>query len=73
METVMKNTVLTPPSADRLLGFREVNRLVGSDCKTSHTARALARRGLIRAVRVNERFLRFSEASVLALIRGETQ
>ena len=62
----------TPP-ADRLLGFREVNRLVGSACKTSHTARNLARRGLIRAVRVNERFLRFSEASVLAFIRGQAQ
>ena len=62
----------TPP-ADRLIGFRDVNRLVGSACKTSHTARNLARRGLIRAVRVNERFLRFSEASVLAFIRGQTQ
>jgi hypothetical protein len=63
--------VIEIPPADRLIGFREVNRLVGSACKTSHTARSLARRGLIRAVRVNERYLRFSESSVFAFIGGK--
>jgi hypothetical protein len=56
-----------------LIGFREVNALVGSACKTSHTARNLARRGLIRAVQINERVVRFSEASVLAFINGSTK
>jgi len=65
-------SVPTPP-ADRLLGFREVNALVGSNCKTSHTARSLARRGLIRAVQLNERVVRFSEASVFAFINGPTK
>jgi predicted DNA-binding transcriptional regulator AlpA len=69
----MKNTVLPPPPADRLIGFREVSALVGSACKTSHTARNLARRGLIRAVQINERVVRFSEASVLAFINGSTK
>jgi predicted DNA-binding transcriptional regulator AlpA len=70
MRTEMKNTVLPPPPADRLIGFREVSALVGSACKTSHTARNLARRGLIRAVQINERVVRFSEASVRAFING---
>jgi hypothetical protein len=61
-----------PPPADRLLGFRAVNALVGSACKTSHTARNLARRGLIRAVQLNDRCVRFSERSVLDFIqKGE--
>jgi len=56
--------------ADRLLTFREVNRLIGSACKTSHTARTLAARGQIKVVRLNERLMRFSEASVRDLIAG---
>lgn len=72
MGLVVNNTT-TLPTTDRLIGFREVNRLVGSACKTSHTARNLARRGLIRAVRVNERYLRFSETSVRDFVGGKTQ
>ena len=56
--------------ADRLLTFRHVNELIGSSCQTGHTARALASRGQIRCVRLNLRCLRYSEASVLALIAG---
>lgn len=56
--------------ADRLLDFRQVHAMVGSNCKTGHTARALAKRGLIREVRWNERVIRYSEQSVLALIAG---
>ena len=67
----MKNSVLQEaPPADKLIGFREVNRLVGLACKTSHSVRNLARRGLIRQVRLNDRCLRFSENSVLQLIAG---
>ena len=61
---------LAPALADRLLNFRQVHELIGSSCKTGHTARALAARGQIRCVRLNERCLRYSEASVLALIAG---
>jgi hypothetical protein len=68
--SAMKTSPVQTPPADRLIGFRDVNALVGSACKTSHTARNLARRGLIRAVRVNERVVRFSEASVRAFING---
>jgi len=58
------------PQGDRLLTFREVNRLIGSACKTSHAARTLAARGQIKAIRINERLMRFSEASVRDLIAG---
>lgn len=61
---------IAPAQADRLLNFRQVNELIGSSCRTGHTARALAARGQIRCVRLNERCLRYSEASVLALIAG---
>ena len=64
-----KNESTVQPT-DRLLTFREVHALIGSRCRTSHTARALAARGLIRAVRLNGRVIRFSEASVQALISG---
>ena len=57
--------------SDRLICFREVHALVGSACKTGHTARSLAARGLIRAVRINERVVRYSEHSVLALVAGK--
>lgn len=55
-------------TTDRAITFREVNQLVGSSCKTSHTARSLARRGLIKPIRLNERVIRYSEASVRELI-----
>lgn len=60
----------TPAPADRLLTFREVNALLGMTCKTAHTARAFAARGLLRAVRINCRVVRYSEASVRALVAG---
>ena len=55
---------------DKLIDFRQVCELVGSRCKTGHTARVLAARGQIRAVRLNERVIRYSEQSVLDLIAG---
>jgi predicted DNA-binding transcriptional regulator AlpA len=60
----------TTAPADRLLTFRQVGDRIGLACKTSHTARALAARGQIQAVRINERVVRYSEASVNALIAG---
>lgn len=56
---------------DRLLTFREVNALLGLHCRTAHTVRGYAARGLIRAVRLNGRMVRYSQASVLALIAGQ--
>ena len=56
--------------ADRLLPFIEVNRLIGSRCRTGHTARALMRKGLIKGIRINERVIRYSENSVRTLIAG---
>ena len=53
---------------DRLIDFREVMQLLGLRCRTGHTARALAARGQIRMVRLNERTIRFSETSVHELI-----
>lgn len=60
-------------TADRLIDFREVYGLIGSNCRTSHTARALAARGQIKAVRINERVLRYSLHSVLELVNGRVQ
>jgi hypothetical protein len=55
---------------DRLIDFRRVHELVGSKCQTGHCARALYRKGLIRGVALNQRTIRYSEASVLALVAG---
>ena len=62
------NPVTAP--ADRLLNYKEVNAVIGSQCRTSHTARKLSRRGLIKAIRLNDRVIRYSELSVLALVEG---
>lgn len=60
-----------PPVAEEtLLTFRQVNQRIGSGCKSSHTARNLARRGLIRAVQINSRCVRFSAQSVADLVAG---
>jgi len=61
----------TRTQSSKLLTFRQVHELVGSTCKTGAYARQLAARGLIRVVRLNERTLRYTESSVLALVRGE--
>lgn len=65
-----QSTESTTAPADRLLTFREVGALLGFSCRTGHTARAYAARGQIRAVRLNERVIRYSEASVRELIAG---
>jgi len=62
--------ITATPQGDRLLHYKAVATLTGSDCKTGHHARELARRGQIRAVRINERVIRYSEQSVLALVAG---
>lgn len=66
----LKSLNTATAQTDRLLNFRQVAALTGSACKTGHHARALAARGQIRAVRINERVIRYSEQSVLALIAG---
>jgi hypothetical protein len=59
-----------PVTKDTLIGFRTVNEMIGSACKTSHSARSLARRGLIRSVRYNSRVVRYSAQSVAELVAG---
>jgi len=62
-----KNTA-SAPHIDRLVDFREANRLIGSSCKTSHASRELARRGFIKAIYLSSRCMRFSEQSILKFI-----
>ena len=69
--TVKNEANTATAQADRLLTFRQVHALIGSACKTGHTARALAARGQIKGIRLNGRVLRYSEASVLALVAGK--
>jgi hypothetical protein len=69
--TVKNEAISATAQADRLLNYKQVHALIGSTCKTGHTARALAARGQIRCVRLNGRVRRYSEASVLALIAGK--
>jgi len=57
--------------SNRLLTFREVNAMIGSICKTAHPALNLARKGLIESVRINERTIRFNEASVHKFVAGK--
>lgn len=71
VKTLQKNTTEPVAHPDRLLHFRQVHALIGSECKTGHTARDLAARGMIRAVRINQRVTRYSESSVMALIAGK--
>jgi len=63
---------MSAPKSDKLLRFQEVNLLIGSRCRTGHTARDLMRKGLIKGIRINGRVIRYSKNSVLALIMGET-
>jgi len=67
----MHTAQITTAPADRLLHHREVYGLLSLKCRTGNTARAYAARGLIRAVKLNERTFRYSEASVLALVAGK--
>lgn len=63
------NTHSPKPKAapDRLVDFRRFNEILGFSSRTSHTARSYARNGLIRAVRINARVVRYSENSILDL------
>ena len=63
-----------PPaiSPDEAIDFRRVYELLGLRCKTAHTALSYARKGLIRAIRINARTIRYSKRSVVALIDGES-
>jgi hypothetical protein len=70
----MKNATIDSlhhSAPDRLVDHRRVNELLGLRCKTSHTARNYANQGLIRAVRINARVVRFSENSIIALLAGQ--
>jgi len=70
VKTLTSNLSQSRLATDRLIDFREVGQLVGLRCKTSHTARSLAKRGQIREVYINDRTIRYSENSVRDLIAG---
>ncbi len=70
VKTLPSNISQSRLATDRLIDFREVGQLVGLRCKTSHTARSLAKRGQIREVYINDRTIRYSENSVRDLIAG---
>lgn len=54
---------------DTLLPFQTVYAMLGLRCRTGHSARNLAKRGLIREVRFG-RVIRYSRRSVEALVAG---
>jgi hypothetical protein len=58
-------------ASDRLLTFREAHLLIGSQCRTGHTARKLAAQGMIDAVYLSARTIRYTAASVRELIAGQ--
>lgn len=70
VKTLPSNISQSPRATDRAIDFRAVGRLLDLRCQTSHTARALAKRGQIREVYINDRTIRYSENSVLDLIAG---
>lgn len=65
-----QSEALATAQADRLITAADVMALLGLKCRTAHTALNLARRGKIKAVKINERVIRYSEASVRALVAG---
>ena len=67
-EALSKTKMETTVNQDRGLTFREVYELVGLRCKTSHTARSMAKRGQIRAIQLNGRVTRYSLTSVMQLL-----
>jgi hypothetical protein len=66
-----ENMPVSQSAPDRLVDHRRFNELIGLNCKTSHTARNYAQQGLIRAVRINARVIRFSENSIFELLAGK--
>ena len=69
----VNNTLAPAPTTDTALSFQEVYALIGSKCRTAHTALALAKRGQIRAIRISARTIRYSQKSVEALIAGDSK
>ena len=70
VQTLRSSLSQSPLATDRLIDFREVGQLLGLRCQTSHSARAYAARGQIRAVYINDRTIRYSANSVLDLVAG---
>ncbi len=64
---------MTTDTTDRLIDFREANRLLSLRCKTAHTVLEYARRGLIEQVRLSPRTFRYTLSSVQRLAKGEVR
>lgn len=58
-------------TSDKLITFQEVNVLLGINSRFSSTVRSYAKQGKIRSVKLNNRVIRYSRDSVLALISGK--
>ena len=56
---------------DRLVDYREATPLLGSKCKTPHFCRRLERRGLLRAIRLSPRCVRYSLSNVMDIVGGK--
>jgi hypothetical protein len=59
----MQNTAQKP-----LIGPSEAKALLGYRCRTSHVLRNLEKRGLIKAIRLNSRCLRYDPDDIRRLI-----
>jgi hypothetical protein len=70
MKHIAPTTNTAAPIGDKALHFKKVYELIGSNCRTGHTARALAKAGKIRPIYINQRTIRYSEKSVLELLAG---
>ena len=67
-ESRLSESPTTQP--DRLLKFQTVARMLGLAENTSHTIRAMAKRRQLTEVRFNGRLLRYTESSVIELMKG---
>jgi len=66
----MPQPIFTEPARDRPVDHRRFNELLGLKSKTAHTARQYAKRGWIRAYRLNARVIRYSEQSILEFLHN---
>lgn len=73
LEKLSSFIMLIKTSEERGLTFREVYQLLGLRCKTSHTARGMAKRGQIRSIQINGRVTRYSFNSVMQLLGAGEQ
>lgn len=62
---------INPGSDEGLLHWREVAKLLGLKCNTSHTVRTYARNELICVIKINARNHKYTQSSVMDVVRGK--